>query len=381
MRDALLDLILLLFGFACVGCEVLGAYQFLWAKFGEWNYLVVGGMLVTSLAGVLPLAAERARRKRHFGKMAGCWLAIPMALLFVFTAAVERTGLVADTDEASRKLRTMAITIAEEEIKEAKDQKVKDEDTVARNCNVWGPICDKAKADLRATEKKLAAARATITKSATVTDNSMAKRIVAVIPGITERQVQLYHPLLLPVLLGLLGSLCIAVGGAHDNAEGRKPDWLAKASAAITGRRARRWEIARAPVEEPDRPKPDAVTPTAAVEGPHQLMPTKPRLATRAEPYKADVHRIMKTALGAAKEERADLGQCLLRYQAEGGAQCTPNEFMLCVVAYCKASKIRTQEIDGRIYLMDVVLVESQTGPRSLPGGRGVEGRKNIGEL
>jgi hypothetical protein len=367
MRDALLDLILLLFGFACVGCEVLGAYQFLWSKFGEWNYLVVGGMLVTSLAGVLPLAAERARRKRHFGKMVGCWVAIPMALLFVFTAAVERTGLVEDTDEASRKLRATAIAIAEEEIAEAKTQKAQDEATVARNCNVWGPICNKAKTDLRATEVKLAAARAAFTKGATVTDNSMAKRIVAVIPGITEQQVQLYHPLLLPILLGLLGSLCIAVGGArgaHDDADARKPGWIAKASAAIASWRAHRQEIVRAPVEE--RPKPDELmAPASAVED-HLQKPAKPRLVTKAEPYKADVHRIMKAVLAAAKGECADLGQCLLRYQVEGGAQCTPNDFMLSVIAYCKANKISTEEIGGRIYLLDVALVDSRTGPRRL---------------
>jgi hypothetical protein len=353
MRDALLDVILLLFGFACVGCEVLGAYQFLWSRFGEWNYLVIGGMLVTSLAGVLPLAAERARRKRHFGKMIGCWMAIPMALLFVFTAAVERTGLVEDTDEASRKLRATAIAVGEEEIKEAKEQKIKDEDTVARNCNVWGPICDKAKADLRATEKKLATARITITKSATITDNSMAKRIVAVIPGITEQQVQLYHPLLLPILLGLLGSLCIAVGGAHDNADSRKRSWIAnvKQEIARVGARVRRQETVKAAVEE--------LAPAAAVEWPRK--PAKPRLVTKAEPYKADVHRIMKAALAAAKGERVDLGQCLLQYQAEGGSQCTSNEFMLCVVAYCKASKIMTKEIGNRIYLLDVKLAPEKS--------------------
>ena len=39
----------------------------------------------------------------------------------------------------------------------------------------------------------------------------MAKRIVAVVDlfgiKLTEQQVQLYHPLLLPVLIGLIGSL------------------------------------------------------------------------------------------------------------------------------------------------------------------------------
>src|SRR3982074_2700217 len=81
--DGLLSAVLLLFGFACVGCEVFGAYEFMWAKFQEWNYLVIGVMLVTALTGVLPLAAERARRNRQYGKMVACWMAIPLALAFV----------------------------------------------------------------------------------------------------------------------------------------------------------------------------------------------------------------------------------------------------------------------------------------------------------
>ena len=219
--DALLGFVLLLFGFACVGCEVFGAYEFLWAKYHEWNYLVVGGMLVTSLAGILPLAAERARRRRQWGKMVGCWLAIPLALAFVFTAAVQRTGLVADTDEASRKDRAWAITTAQEVIAEAKAQIVKDQTAIDANCRIWGPICDKAKADRRATEQKLAEGRGILLKGATVIDESMAIRIVAFAKAIgwtsiTKEQVQLYHPMMLPMLLGLLGSLCVAIGAHGD---------------------------------------------------------------------------------------------------------------------------------------------------------------------
>ena len=69
---------LLAFGFGCVGCEVLGAYEFMWAKRRMWDYLVVGSMLVTGAAGVLPLAAERARRRGQYLKMVACWVAIPL---------------------------------------------------------------------------------------------------------------------------------------------------------------------------------------------------------------------------------------------------------------------------------------------------------------
>jgi len=361
MRDALLGKVLLLFGFACVGCEVFGAYEFMWAKYHTWNYLVVGSMLVTALAGVLPLAAERARRKRQYGKMIGCWLAIPLTLLFVFTAAIQRTGLDADTDQASRHKQELAIATAKEIVDEAKTQIIKDQAAIDANCSIWGPVCTKAKEAKASTEKKLGDARAVLLQQgAIVLDNSMAIRIVAFaravrLTSVTKEQVQLWHPMLLPILLGLLGSLCVGLGAHGDQQDlKQRPGPLARIWARLT--------------DVPDRPTivPAAEPVKMAPEVLPQPKPARPRLVAKSKPYEADVHRIMKAALAEAKGKRADLGQCLLRYQAEGGSRCEPNEFMLCVIAYCKANKIHTEEIGGRIYLMDVVLVDSQTGPRRL---------------
>ena len=73
---------LILFGLSCVGTEAWGTYEFLWAKFHEWNYLVVGGILVTSLAAVLPIAAEYARRHGMRVLAAVGWLAVPLTLIW-----------------------------------------------------------------------------------------------------------------------------------------------------------------------------------------------------------------------------------------------------------------------------------------------------------
>ena len=118
---------------------------------------------------------------------------------------------------------------------------------------------------------------------------------------------------------------------------------------------------AKVTVEEPKQAPAPPVAPTHT-----ELMlpppkPTRPRLVPKGEPYKDDIPRIMRTALTAAKGGRVELGQCLSRYQAEGGAPCTPNAFMLCVLAYCKVSKIVTTEIGGKVYLLDVELVVSQS--------------------
>ena len=158
---------------------------------------------------------------------------------------------------------------------------------------------------------------------------------------------QLYHPMLLPMLLGLLGSLCIAIG-AHGGTKAveRAPGWTARwrvpqqeaAKAATTAEEA---ETAPAPepVPEPAR------------------VPAKPRLVAKSKPYETDIYRKMQAALSPAKGERVDLGQCYLRYQAEGGAACTPDEFMLVMIGFCKDAKIKTKEIGGKPYLLDVRLV------------------------
>jgi hypothetical protein len=291
--------------------------------------------------------------------MAAYWLSIPLALLFVFTAAIQRTGLVADTDEASWNDRVLAISTAKEAINEAKAQLVKDQAAIDTNCKIWGPICTQAKEDRRATEKKLAENRAIILKGATVIDDSMAKRIVAFANAIgwtslTKEKVELYHPMLLPTLLGLLGSLCITIGVhrgksmTSTDAERAAVDILAlinstqrsptkeeiaaiiagktlreKIRSRIVGWITRFWDLAR-PIwrrlkettksKTADEPKSESI---AEPPKPPQRQ-AKPRLVT-AEPYKADIHHIMKAALATAEGERTDLGACLLRYQAEGG--------------------------------------------------------------
>jgi hypothetical protein len=332
-----LPLTLIAFGFACVGCEVLGAYEFLWEQHHKWSYLVIGGMLVTALAGILPLAAEHARRNRQWAKMALCWLAIPFALLFVLTAGVQRTGLVADTDEATRTTRALAIVTAQEEIAEAKAQRIRDQAAIDSICGIWGPKCTAAREALVATEAKLTAARRSITDRATVTENGMSKRIVEFLPFLTEKQVQLYHPLLLPLMLGVLGALCIGIG-AHQGAPPKPTKVETEPVVPVA---------ALEPRQTVSEPEPVAVP----------VKPARPRLVPKGKAHEADVFRILRAALVPTKGSHVELGEALDRYTVEGGTKCEPNEFMRAVMAHCKAEKIKMDEISGQPCLLDVALV------------------------
>src|SRR5262245_29461616 len=115
MNDAVMRAILMIAGGSCVGSEVWCAYDFMWAKYQEWYYLVVGSIVLTSLAAMLPLAAEYAHRQGMGALKWGAWLGVPVALAFVLTVSVQRTGGAADTDEAGRKQIAEAIKIAKDE--------------------------------------------------------------------------------------------------------------------------------------------------------------------------------------------------------------------------------------------------------------------------
>ena len=55
MGDMIIRVILIACGLACVGTEVWGAFDFMWEKYGRWNYLVVGSLVLTSLTVMLPV--------------------------------------------------------------------------------------------------------------------------------------------------------------------------------------------------------------------------------------------------------------------------------------------------------------------------------------
>jgi hypothetical protein len=160
MSDGIIRTVLIAFGLACVGCEVWGSYDYMFEKYGRWNYLVVGSLVLTALAAVLPVGAEFAHRQGMRGLKWAAWCAVPLALAFVFTVSIQRTGGAADAYETTRKQIAVAIKIAETEQREASAQLLRDQATVDANCAIWGPKCTQAKVDLRATERKLSEARA-----------------------------------------------------------------------------------------------------------------------------------------------------------------------------------------------------------------------------
>jgi hypothetical protein len=331
MSELAFRAVLILFGLACVATEVYGTYEYLWEKFGRWNYLVVGGLIVTSMAAILPMAAESARQNRQWVLAAFCWLAVPLTLTLVFTAAIQRTGQVVDTDEATRQQLVKSIKTAEAEIAESLAQLPIDKATVLRTCEVWGPKCTRAKDDQAATERKLTEARAVLKKQGVTVDDSLAKRIEAYIPWITKEQVQLYHPMLLPLTLAILGALALAAGCAgYRKVENVPEEPFPKPATELTAAPA---------IDKPAKPS----RPQLVVNNDNRLFETLERLLTPAPGKRINVRDVYK----------AYLTQC----RTEGEQPSTPAQFPL--KKFCDAAGLKTRSVKGQRYLLDVQLASS----------------------
>jgi hypothetical protein len=72
-----------------------------------------------------------------------------------------------------------------------------------------------------ASRQRLQTARADVAKAGVAPTDPQARRLAAVLPGVSEEAVQLYQPLVLPVAISVLGILMIAAG-AHKPKR-RKP--------------------------------------------------------------------------------------------------------------------------------------------------------------
>lgn len=201
-------------GLVCVGCETWGTYDFLIRDQGGWNYIVVGGLTVAGLAGVLPVFAEQARVSGRRALTWACWLALPLALVFIFTAAIQRTGGAADLAQQGRVKAERERILAERTEKEATEGLPTARAAALAECaSGRRGRCLEAESKVQAVEGRIAEARVALAKAPVHEDDAMARRIVRILP-VTEEQVQLYQPLFLPMLLAAFGAIFLAFG-AH----------------------------------------------------------------------------------------------------------------------------------------------------------------------
>ena len=236
-------------GVVLTGIEVYGAVGYLLEQ-AQPSYLVLGGAIVTMVAAFLIPLGERCFRDGRYLLAAMLFAALVPALSIVVTAAIERTGGARDKITGDHQAKSAVIQLKKDAVEDAKADLDKLQAAEDRECNTAKPGADPRGPRCRSAEKRseegrtrLIAARGELAGAGVASKDPMVARIVAVLPGVTEGQVALFQPLILPVTISMLGILLIAAGARPP----KRPK--------VQTRKGRRKRKVRAKVRKPQPPE------------------------------------------------------------------------------------------------------------------------------
>lgn len=210
----LLGFLVMLFGLFFTGLEVWGTCDFLLKDQAGLNYIVLAGCGVAAASATLPPIGDLARRKKWRGLAALAYLAVPLTLVVIIVAGVQRTGTATDAAQGGRDLDERNLQLARAAEKEALADLETDKATAKAECATgFGLKCDKARAAQAATQRRLDEARAQIRAVPVKQTDAASTRIAALSFGyVTDLQVRLYQPLFVPFLVSILAALFLMIG-------------------------------------------------------------------------------------------------------------------------------------------------------------------------
>lgn len=205
-------------GIALTGTEVYGCVEYLMGRHGgQWSYIVALGAMVTASAALIPLLVEKCLAERNYLLALICCAAAFPALTTIFLAAVERTGGARDGVVAEQRQAAVKIAAAQRAEAYAQKKADADEDASRKACSTGrGRACETMEDRARVSARALEDARKAVVKAGDLPLDPQARRISAM-TGISEADIQLWEPLILPLTGSLLGILFLAVGGKLEN--------------------------------------------------------------------------------------------------------------------------------------------------------------------
>ena len=327
MTLRLRSLLFVVAGAILTGIEAYGCYEYLVSQLGHVSYLVVLGCAVTIFAALIPMGVELCWRERRW------LLAIVVALAFIpasatiFLAAVERTGGAKDALVAHQREAIVRIAAAERAERDAKADAERDEAAAVAECASGRKAkCLGLEARADAARARLEDARKALVNAGALPVDPQARRVAAML-NVTEAQVQLYGPMVLPVTGSLLGVLFLAIGGTME----RKRPPAAKSGAAA----AQSTPKDASPVAEP--------APVADI------------AKARQERNEGNVAKFMVAKMPADAGAAAEIADVYASYKgwciAGGLAPVDAARFAEAFRVICRKANIKTRrEADGRFF-------------------------------
>jgi hypothetical protein len=205
-------------GAAFTGIEIYGAAAYLLEQ-AQPPYLVLGGALTTAAAATLIPLSERCFRDGRYLLGVLLMAALIPALSIIVTAAIERTGGARDRIAGDHQAKAAAIRLKNDAVADAKADLERLRAAEERECNSAkpgadprGPRCKSAEKRTQEGRERLETVRGKLADAGVASKDPMVARLAAVLPGISEADIALFHPLILPLTISLLGILFIAAG-------------------------------------------------------------------------------------------------------------------------------------------------------------------------
>lgn len=374
-----LGVIVTLFGAFFAACEVYGTYGYFMQQQGGLDYVVFLGCGIAAAVPFLPPFADAARRRGWSGLAWSMWLALPLALIVVMAAALQRTGSATDEAEKDRAKASAALTLASQNKTDAEAEIAKlgtvraladIETDIARvklqprysssgqcadaTAKASRDLCtelaklegEKTKAVEMAKQRKtLGEARVKIAAGSGGTRDSLAFRISGYTGGaISEDQVRLWQPLFIPILASWLAGALLTFGMRMDlNFDEAEPP-------AHTQRAPSKPVVSAvaSTVRQPDTTPPPARPASNVV----KMVPKSSRPKIDANVLVA----YMAAHVPEADGEMADCGEMMKGFRVWCAQQDPPIEpmdaesFGLALMAICKKADIRIMNKNGRAY-------------------------------
>jgi hypothetical protein len=355
--------------------EVWGTYDFFLRDQGEFNYIVLAGCGVALACAFLAPAADTAWRNGWYWGAGLALLALPLALAVIVYAGVQRTGGATDAAQQGTKHVESNRKGWEKTEKEAEADLAVDKQTVATECaSGWRKRCSEAKEAQAHTQMRLDDARAQLRKIAPPNSGDAAsKRLAAISFGyLTEDQVRLYQPLLLPVLVTILATLFLAGGLRMDfvkpDEAGRSAGFRWRMLSGWTGRRVKPPNSAAQPAS---RQQPLDSSPAMPAAGATTLAPNrnvvalKPRKPTKAvSPTESTssingkvVVEFLRQCVPEAEGERVEWGEIFQAFRKwcvqEDVDPLNGRDFGVALDHICNAARWQTATEGELVYCID----------------------------
>jgi hypothetical protein len=353
-KASLLRLLALAAGLFFVWCEAEGTYEFLLSQQPQHvvDFAVRAGTGFAAALGLLPLCAGHAVKNRQWSIAIACWLAVPIAMAVVYYAAIQRSGGAADQIEAERLRQSRAGTLAARTERDATENWETAREAATGECaSGRGSKCIEAETKRDAAWGAVLKARGNLRDTPATQPASGERRVVAALAPflvVTEDQVRLYQPMLIPVGISVLATVFLTAAILLHTPP---MPWSLRCTAPAK-RMGRRSDVIDGEVISETTTAP--LTPVA--NSPLTLL-------TRVM-----VQLTEMLELGAPNDE-VEI-EDLYDAHAARHPGLSPNQFIECAHQFCCAANLTTRTQGDKFFIQGVRLTERGNGPLKVMTGQ-----------